>query len=681
MLQNNAVKIRTAAAAAALIPALLLPAYPYVTVIAFAALVFLLTRKDAAKRLKFIAVMMLPLAAGMWLVHSGVLTAYLSGRKVAPDYGAAAIWLRILAVVCCAQAWMSAVPTEDFIRYIFSSGMSPKIGFLTASPLLLAEQIKERLTQIEEAQLARGVDVHGPFMERTRALLAVLLPLVLGLLSDLPARSMMLDIKGFGLIKKRSSIYRNDDGLSTECHLDGYDGAVHISDTVIAALSGNKTILEIPNFKISRSVIAEVSGGSGSGKSAFAMLLCGAIPEHFSASLSGEILIFGKPPLSTLKCSPFIQYVPQSPILSLSGCTFSVFEEAAFAAENIGIARDAILTRVNEALKITMIEHLSARNPKELSGGEMQKCAIACALAMRPRLLILDEAFSRVHVTDRKLILQNLREWQSRNDASIIILEQQPFPAGIASEPWHIANGSLLPGPPAAAARDIPHYSEHFSETPALLIKDICFAWKNASDCLLKNISAAANRGERIVITGANGAGKSTLLRIIAALLAPKSGDVLLDNISLASLKPQERALKTGFLFQDAERQIFHDTVYAEVAFTLRNFKLSDDEKEKRVMAALAEMGLIGKEKVHPLDLSSSERRLTAVASIAVSDFELLLLDEPTRDLDEEHRNIFEHWLAKQKSTVICISHDPDFSSRAFHKKWLLSEGRLQTDL
>ena len=123
---------------------------------------------------------------------------------------------------------------------------------------------------------------------------------------------------------------------------------------------------------------------------------------------------------------------------------------------------------------------------------------------------------------------------------------------------------------------------------------------------------------------------------------------------------------------------MFHPTVYQETAFVLQGRGISEKEIQKRVQEALEEFGLWEYRDTHPLDIPSSERRMTALASIAVADPELLLLDEPTRDLDSKRRTMFENWLSQRQCAVLAISHDEAFSARAFHSCRHLDNGVLR---
>lgn len=645
------------------------------------------------KRLKAVAYLMLPLGLGFWLIHGGVFASLVGGTATAVSgrgIWALGLWLRILSIVAASQVWMEYVPAPVLVRELLSSSLPVGLTFLLVSPFLLAEQMKTRLAQIQEAQLARGIPIHGTLLERASSLTAVIFPLVLGLLNDLPARCTALDMKAFKLYPYRNSLYGN----TKKQHLasgsiERYDKVkpvVEVTEGVFFLPESTAPCLRIPLFHLKSGDWALIQGGNGSGKSTLAMILSGGVPEHRPGRLDGDFYISGIAlPAQALLCwSPHIQFVQQNPSLCFSGCTFTVEEEIAFGPENLALAQIEIRARVEEALTIMGISHLRNRLLTQLSGGEAQKVILATALAMRPQLLLLDEAFSRVRADDIPVITSLMKAWGKEYGTSVIAFERNDISLSPFCDVFaQLEEGTLTPKTENILRSTVsfPIGEGHHSPTTnlnteiaALEIRDIVFSWEGARVPLLNGLNEKIAPGEWVALIGANGAGKSTLLRLCGGLLAPSSGDIFLRGELVHQIPPRQRASKIGFLFQDPERQFFHPTVAEEVLFSLKGQKLTEEEKSSRFEKALELTGLKGKEKWHPLDLNSAERRMVALASLSVQDLELLLLDEPTRELDSHWLSVFLSWMYTQEAGILVITHDSRFIEH-FHRVWLLKEG------
>lgn len=216
-----------------------------------------------------------------------------------------------------------------------------------------------------------------------------------------------------------------------------------------------------------------------------------------------------------------------------------------------------------------------------------------------------------------------------------------------------------------------------------LQLNNLSYRWPSSNIDNISDLSFNLHAGEWVALVGDNGAGKSTLLRLLAGLLSPTFGSVLLNGQVIAQLPASQRANQVGILFQEAEKQIFHSTVKSEVAFGLKRQKLAKEVIAERVHCALEICHLADVADKHPLDLHAGQRRMVAVACLEAVSPPLLLLDEPSRDFDALWTKRFENWLNLQRgkgTSIIAISHDFDFVARQFERVLHLSSGRLIGD-
>lgn len=167
------------------------------------------------------------------------------------------------------------------------------------------------------------------------------------------------------------------------------------------------------DFHYAKPGMVAIFGENGSGKSTLAQLMAGWYPDFLPGEIEGTGTLLDNPigQLSLVEQSSTIQLVQQSPYLQLSGCTFSVEEEVAFGPENLCLTETEIMQRIDAALTLTECQPLRHRHPGTLSGGETQRVVIASALAMQPKILILDEAFSRLTAQATAMLLARLQQW------------------------------------------------------------------------------------------------------------------------------------------------------------------------------------------------------------------------------------------------------------------------------
>ncbi len=203
----------------------------------------------------------------------------------------------------------------------------------------------------------------------------------------------------------------------------------------------------------------------------------------------------------------------------------------------------------------------------------------------------------------------------------------------------------------------------------------------------LENISLTIGDGEFVGIMGHTGCGKTTLIQLIAGLLAPDAGEVLLNGMDINSPSYDRRVLRetVGVVFQHPEYQLFETTVEKDAAFGLKYSGLSKAEKKARVKDALEQMGFVYEDICNesPLALSGGEKRRVAIAGVLVTRPKVLIFDEPVAGLDpgsREHFLEFMTQLNKKGVTVLMVSHHADSLCEYADRILVLHQGRIALD-
>jgi energy-coupling factor transport system ATP-binding protein len=207
------------------------------------------------------------------------------------------------------------------------------------------------------------------------------------------------------------------------------------------------------------------------------------------------------------------------------------------------------------------------------------------------------------------------------------------------------------------------------------------FAVRRGKEEKLRIRGAIVSAGEWIAVVGPNGAGKSTLLLGLMRLLATSGGYKLLER---PAAEYRELSGEIAFVFQNPEFQFVTNSVYDEVAFSLRQEGRSEDEVRAKTSGLLAEFELTERQDNHPFQLSLGQKRRLSVASAIVKEQRILLLDEPT--FGQDAKNTFallerlEAW-RRQGTAIVMVTHDPDIVKRFATRVWVVRGGELQADL
>jgi energy-coupling factor transport system ATP-binding protein len=457
-------------------------------------------------------------------------------------------------------------------------------------------------------------------------------------------------------------------------------------------------------------------GESGSGKSTLLRLFNGLVPHFTGGTLSGKIEVAGHDPI---KSGPQImsrevgfvfQEVENQFVVDL------VEDEIAFSLEQAAIPRAEMQRRVQEILERLNLTHIKNRRVDKLSGGEAQKVAIAAALVLEPKILILDEPTSQLDPQTSEEVLILLKELQIELGLTIVMSEQRldrvlSYVDMVAllsvdghlidfGEPKEVIRNSPLKPPVVLLAErkgwtPIPldvdqarkfiqlapnmkiSQDEQTQNMPAVIeVEQIHYQLSSRE--ILKDVSFNLHHEERLVLMGPNGAGKSTLLRTLVGLIQPDQGKILLNGKNIASQNTAQLSRSIGYLPQDPNALLFSETVEQELLTTLNNHQMTVNPE--LIHELLTHLNLQSKILAYPRDLSAGEKQRVALGAVVVTQPDIIILDEPTRGLDQITKNsllklLFE-W-NRQGKTFLLVTHDVEFAAAFATRIIVLEDGRI----
>lgn len=212
--------------------------------------------------------------------------------------------------------------------------------------------------------------------------------------------------------------------------------------------------------------------------------------------------------------------------------------------------------------------------------------------------------------------------------------------------------------------------------TPALAFEAVGFTYPDGTRAL-RGVGFAVARGERVALLGPNGAGKSTLMLHANGILLATEGRTLVGETPVEPRTLQAVRSRVGLVFQDPDDQLFMTTVAEDVAFGPRNMGLPPEEVQNRVEMALEAVGLGSVARKPGPDLSFGQKKRVALATVLSMAPELLVLDEPTSNLDARARRAMIELLASLDTTLLVATHDMDLVWDLCPRAVILDEGRV----
>lgn len=512
---------------------------------------------------------------------------------------------------------------------------------------------------------------------------------------------------------------------------------IHIEDLHFTYPKRKAEALKGIDLDIDKGEFVAVIGPSLAGKSTLCMSLNGLVPHDTKGKKSGSVVVNG---LDTADNRPYqlcntVSMVFQDFEAQLF-CTNAALD-VAFGPENLGLPSEEIRRRVDDCMEMVGLSGFQMREPSSLSGGEKQRLAIASALAFHSDILVLDEPTTDLDPVGKQMVIDVADQLRREGDLTIICVEHEVeelikanrivlvvdgkieldgTPQEILTKASLIKEKGVMPlgacelqaalglAPTALRVDDCVErllaegYRVNAAKYAALtaaekgresrygdeviVAEDVCFRYPDTTRNAVDHVSFSVREGEFIAIMGQNGSGKTTLAKQLNGLLKKTSGRITVYGQEVETgIFNLSRYI--GYVFQNPDHQIFAETIWDEVSFGPRNYKMPEDELKASVEEALRAVDLEGREKEDPFSLTKGERQRVAIASVLAMKPKILILDEPTTGLDyKEQCGVMEllKTLNESGRTVIIITHTMWVASQYAHRAIIMNDSRMLMD-
>lgn len=474
------------------------------------------------------------------------------------------------------------------------------------------------------------------------------------------------------------------------------------------------------SLTISEGAFVVLCGPSGCGKSTLLRQLKPALAPH--GVRTGRIL-FRDTPLEQVDARTqaarigFVQQSPENQIV-----TDKVWHELAFGLESLGMDTPTIRRRVAEMASFFGIEDWFHKDVTELSGGQKQLLNLASVMAMQPDVLILDEPTSQLDPIAASDFLAVLGKINRELGTAVLLTEhrlEDTFP--LATMVAVMDSGRLLcTGTPAEVGQSLkamghrmflampaamriwaavesdapcpvtvregrdflqefaahhpllplPEEPKQPKREPVITVEGAWFRYEESSPDVVKGLDLTLGRGEFLALLGGNGAGKSTTLKLLSGLKRPYRG-----NISVSGT--------LGMLPQNPQTLFVKKTVREDLFEIFSGSSIPKERQQEQVAQMVRLCRLETLLDRHPYDLSGGEQQRAALAKVLLLRPEILLLDEPTKGLDAEFKQLFAEILRSllsQGVSLLMVSHDVAFCARYAHRCALFFDGAVVTE-
>ena len=498
----------------------------------------------------------------------------------------------------------------------------------------------------------------------------------------------------------------------------------------------NPTLKEI-NLDIYPGERVLIAGPSGCGKSTLAGCINGLNPYSNPGKCEGSLAVNGVDATksSIFELSAHVGTVLQDPDGQFIGLT--VGEDIAFALENSCTPQDEMHSITKHVAGLVGIEHHLDYAPHELSGGQKQRVSLAGVMVDQVKILLFDEPLASLDPATGKQTIELIDEIQQKTDTTVLIIEHRLedvlwrdvdriilmndgqiladlSPDELLASNLLIENGIREPlhvtamryaGIEITAQKKASHVdsvvldeedtkklNQWFESHPVLKnndkkealleVKNLEFGYVKGQK-ILSDVSLSISKGEMVSIVGKNGAGKSTFSKLICGFETPDSGEILFKGKDLLKENIRHRAKYIGYVMQNPNQMISKTMIFEEVALSLQNQGLSQEEIKEKVEATLKICGLYPFRNWPVSALSFGQKKRVTIASVLVQDPELIILDEPTAGQDFRHYTEIMEFLRKlneQGVTIIMITHDMHLMLEYTPRALVFADGKMIAD-
>lgn len=467
------------------------------------------------------------------------------------------------------------------------------------------------------------------------------------------------------------------------------------------------------SFTLDPGEVLLVAGPSGCGKSTLIRAINGLIPHSYRGELSGSVAVAGRVTAQTRlrDLAELVGTVLQDPRKQLVGSTIAA--ELAFGPENLGRPREEIARRLESVLAATGLGYLLGRTTDELSGGESQQLAIAGALMLEPRLLVLDEPLANLDPAAAHRLIGLIRQLADEGTAVVIVEHRVEDVADAKPERvLYLEDGaSLYLGPmdgflaiadPRAVkvpfavsmARAIAAPDQPGNDDARMRLDQPTASarleWRNVDAgyderAVLHDVTASLGQFERVAVLGPNGSGKTTLFKAAIGLIPLTAGEVMVDGSPTHGRSVADLAALFGYVFQNPSQMLFAPNVQDEILFGPRNLGRDPNRFTDLVSGSLERVGLAAEHEIRdrpPLTLSFGQQKRLAIAVALALEPRTLVLDEPSAGQDHRSATAFMREVGRIDGleSVYFVTHDADLALAHADRILLMRDGRIVAD-